>query len=223
MILDGPSTGALRTDTGNDVSRDLADRLPLTLELVGYSLIVALILGIGMGSYAATRRGTFLDALIRFGSFGLLSIPVFWLALILIYVFFFRLGIAPAPMGDLPVGTPSPTRITGASAVDALLTADFTTLRAATGQLALPVLAMGVQLSAPVARLTRSSMLESIESEFISFGYVNGLPPLRLWWYAVRGALPPVLTFGAILLSELIGGAVLVETVFFWGALRNTP
>ena len=203
--------------TGNDVSRDLADRLPLTLELVGTSLIVALILGIGMGSYAARRRGGFADALIRFGSFSLLSIPVFWLALILIYVFFFRLGVAPAPMGDLPVGMERPTPITGAGAVDALLTANFTALRAALGQLALPVLAMGVPLAAPVARLTRSAVLEALGSEFISFGYVNGLPPLRLWWYAVRGALPPVLTFGAILLSELIGGAVLIETVFSWG------
>ncbi|MCY4087593.1 MAG: ABC transporter permease [Actinomycetia bacterium] len=203
--------------TGDPVEEDLAERLPITLELVILSLALSLVLGVGAGSLAAWRAGSAVDATVRGTSFALLSLPEFWFGMILIYIFFFQLGLAPPPTGQLTFGDPIPRDITGAVLLDAILTANPGALKAAVAHAALPVVTLGVGLSAPFARLARAGILEALESDHMRFGCACGLSPHRLRRYAIRAALPPVVTFGGILFSVLLGGAVLVETVFSWG------
>src|SRR5262249_55527628 len=141
----------------------------------------------------------------------------FWFGLLLLYFFFFRLGWAPAPVGQLGADDPVPRHFSGAALLDSIVRADGASLGPAAAHAVLPVLTLGSILSAPIARLTRSSMIEVLEADYIRFGRSLGLPGLTLWRYAVRAALPPVVTFAGILFTVLVGGAVLVETVFSWG------
>ena len=203
--------------TGDPVAEDLADRLPISFELIVLSLALALILGLSAGVHAARRVGRAGDSVVRFTSFGLLAVPEFWLGMILIYVFFFKLDLAPPPTGQLSIGDPIPRDITGAALFDSILTANPGALKAAAAHAVLPIVTLGVGLAAPIARLTRSSMLEALQSDYLVFGRACGLPQARLRRYAVRAALPPIVTFTGILFSVLIGGVVLIEVVFSWG------
>ena len=216
-------TGIVKLDfgtsifTGNPVEEDLGNRLPATLELVVFSLSFGLLVGISAGVYSARRRGKASDKAVNATSFSLLSLPDFWFGLILLFVFFFKLRWAPAPVGQLSANDPSPTDITGAAVIDSILTANPAALQASVGHVALPVATLGALLAAPVARLTRSSMLEIMQADYLQFGRACGLPHSRLRRYAIRAALPPVVTFAGILFSLLLGGAVLVEVIFSWG------
>lgn len=206
--------------TGQAVTRDLRERLPATLELVILSLLVAVVIGVISGAYAARRRAKASDRAVRSVSFVLLSLPDFWLGLILLYFFFFRLGWAPAPVGQIGTDDPIPRFLSGATLLDALITANGPALWAAFTHAILPVVTLGSILSAPIARLMRSSMIEVLDADYIRFGRACGLHEKSIWRYGVRAALPPVVTFTGILFSVLIGGAVLVETVFLGGAAQ---
>lgn len=216
-------SGAVRLDfgeaifTGNPVQDDLGARLPATIELVAFSLALGLILGVSSGVFAARRRGRKSDKTVNATSFSLLSLPDFWFGLILLYVFFFKLSWAPPPVGQLSANDPSPTDITGAAVLDSIITANPAALKAAVGHAALPVVTLGVLLAAPISRLTRSSMLEVLQADYMQFGQACGFPKSRLRRYSVRAALPPVVTLAGIIFSILIGGAVLVEVIFSWG------
>lgn len=203
--------------TDRPVTTDLADRLPATLELVVLALGFALLFGLALGSYAAHRRGRAGDRAVRIGSFSALSVPDFWLGLVLLFVFFFKFGIAPGPTGQFPPGGGAPRDVTGAVLFDAAITLNFEAFRTALHQIWLPLMTMVLIFTAPIARLARSAAIESLTSDAILFGRACGLPKSRLWIYATRGALPPVVTFVGILFSVLLGSAVLVETVFSWG------
>ena len=207
--------------TGNEVSQDLVDRLPITLELVVLSVSLSLVLGISGGALAAFKQGGKRDAAVRGTSFTVLSLPDFWFGLILLYIFFFKLGLAPPPLGQLSANDPRPTELTNAALLDALLTANPGALKAAAGHVALPVVTLGVIFAGPIARLMRSSLLEVLDSDYIRFGRACGLPAFTLRRYVMRAALPPVVTFGGILFSGLIGGTVLVEKVFSWGGVSQ--
>ena len=205
------------TITGQPVASDLVNRIPATLMLITASLLIALVVGVLVGTFIARRAGRPVDLVARGGSLVGLALPDFWVGLMLIYVFYFKLGWAPAPLGQLSPIDPQPTQITGAAFIDSLLTLDMPALKASFGHLVLPVLCLGLVFAAPVMRLTRSAMLETLNSNYVRFGRACGLKPLLIWRYALRSVLPPVLTFAAIAFTLLIGGAVLVEKVFSWG------
>ena len=202
--------------TGNAVTEDLRRRLPATLELVVLSLGFALVTGVSAGALAAFRRGRAADAWVRATTFVALSVPSFWLALVLLYFFFFKLGIAPAPTGQLSTTDPLPRHITGAALLDSILTGNSGALRASLSHAVLPVISLGLIIAAPFARLTRSSTIAVLGSDYVAFGRACGLRRFTVWRYAVRAALPPVITFAGIVFSLLIGGAVLVEKIFSW-------
>lgn len=203
--------------TDRPVISDLADRFPATLTLVVLALGVSLVFGLILGSFAAYRRGKGGDKVVRVGSFSALSVPDFWLGLVLLFLFFFRFGLAPGPTGQIALGATSPRDITGSAIFDAAITLDAAAFRAALHQLWLPLMTMVFIFTAPITRLARSSVIESLTSDAILFGRACGLPRRRLWAYATRASLPPVVTFAGILFSVLLGSAVLVETVFSWG------
>lgn len=202
--------------TGRPVADDMIRRFPATLELISLALIFALIVGGSFGALAAYRRSSVMDRAVRGVSFILLTIPGFWLAILLLYFFFFKWHFAPAPLGQLSLNDPQPHRLTGAAILDSVLSGNVGALRASVAHAVLPVLSYGVVLCAPIARLVRSSMLEALEADYIRFGKACGLSNRRLWLYALRAALPPVVTFGGILFTFLLGGAVLVERIFSW-------
>jgi peptide/nickel transport system permease protein len=203
--------------SGNPVAKDLRQRLPATLELITYSLLVAVAVAIPLGVRASRKPGKASDRF-AFG-YGLVAgaLPEFWLGLILILVFYTKLGWAAAPDGRLDVGVSPPTTITGAYTVDAFLTADWAALASALKHLVLPVATLAIVTIGPILKMTRSTMLHMLGADFTRYARLCGLPEALVGRYALRNALPPVVTLVAVLYSFLIGGAVLVEFVFGWG------
>ena len=202
--------------TGSPVLQELLDRLPSTLELILLALAFALVVGVATGAWAARRAGGWADGGVRIISFIGLSLPDFWLGLLLLYIFFFSLGWAPGPFGQLSALGPEVERVTGAALVDAVLTGNVDGAKSAFHHAVLPILTLGLIFFAPFARLTRSATIEILQADYMTFGRACGLRPATLRRYAIRAALPPVVTFAGILIAVMIGGAVLVETVFAW-------
>src|SRR5262249_33647434 len=153
--------------THRSVARDLKDRFPVTIELVVLALLVAFVVGVPAGAFAARRRGSTGDAAVRGMSFVFLALPDFWLGLILLYVFFFKLRLAPPPFGQLSPGDPVPRRITGAALFDSLITGDVRAIRPAASHAVLPVLTLGLVLAAPLARLSRSATIEVLNADYV--------------------------------------------------------
>jgi ABC-type dipeptide/oligopeptide/nickel transport system permease component len=206
--------------TGQSVSTDLIQRAPATLELVTYSMLVALVVGLAIGTYSATSetRGGVTTA-IRWYTRLAGAFPDFWVGLLAIYVFFFRLHIAPAPLGRLSLSTTAPRRITGFYTIDSLVTGNFATFRDAVAHLALPVLVLGLILAPMIARSTSSSMSQVLRSDFIRYARAAGLRRTTVYRYLVRNSIAPVVTIGGVLFVYLLGGAVLIEKVFSWGGI----
>jgi ABC-type dipeptide/oligopeptide/nickel transport system permease component len=207
--------------TGQPVLSDLLHRICSTLFLIGGALAVALAIGIPLGAYAGRTQSRFGRGLVRATSFILLATPEFWLALIAIYLLFFVAGVFPAPTGQLGIGDVAPPDVTGVAVIDSLLAGQWSTFGSAVSHALLPILVYGVVLSAPITRLMRSAMLEVMSADFVRFGRACGVPRPTLWRWAVRSALPSVVTFTGVLFTLLLGGAVLIETIFSWGGMAQ--
>jgi ABC-type dipeptide/oligopeptide/nickel transport system permease component len=205
--------------TSNAVLDDLVRRFPATFELITYSLLMALIVGISVGVAAAFRPGGLIDRITRV--YGLMAgaLPDFWLALVLIFFLYYKVSIFPAPLGRIdPFMTP-PTQITGMYTVDSLLTGNFEAFKSSVAHLALPVFTLAFVSAGAIMRMTRSTMMSVLDGDFIRHGRMSGLPRLTLARYAIRNALPPIVTLVAIIYGFLLGGAVLIESIFGWGGL----
>jgi peptide/nickel transport system permease protein len=145
------------------------------------------------------------------------SLPVFFTGLLLVYVFYFQLGWAPAPIGRLDAFATAPPQITGFYLIDSLLTGEFETFRASLSQLILPALTLCIFSVAPIARMTRASMLAALASEFVRTARASGLDARKvIITYAFRNAMLPVVTTLGMVFSFLLGANVLVEKVFAW-------
>jgi ABC-type dipeptide/oligopeptide/nickel transport system permease component len=150
--------------TGNSVNDDLKQRLPASFELAILSMLVAFPVGVGLGVLAASNQGKIWDRLVRgFGVFGN-GIAVFWLGLMLIYIFYFRLEIVPAPTGRLGILDSAPPQVTGFYTIDSLLAGDLELFRTALSHLALPVLCLATVVAAPISRMTYSAVSETLQS-----------------------------------------------------------
>ncbi len=205
--------------TSNAVLDDLIARFPATFELITYSLLLALIIGVAIGVATSFRPGGWVDRVTRL--YGLLAgaLPDFWLGLILIFFFYFKLRIFPAPLGRLDPFLMPPEHITGMYTVDSLLTGNWECFWSAWAHLALPVLTLAFASAGAIMRMTRSTMIAILDGDFIRQGRMSGLPERVLVRYAIRNALPPVVTLIAIIYGFLLGGAVLIENIFGWGGL----
>jgi peptide/nickel transport system permease protein len=203
--------------TGHPVARDLAVRFPATFELTVVSLLMAAAVAIPAGIVSATRRGSSFDHASRLGALVGASMPIFWLGLMLIYVLYFVLRIAPAPMGRLAVDVPPPTPYTGMILLDSLLSGDWAALRSAVAHIALPALCLSTGSMAILSRMVRSSMLEVLGEDYIRTARAKGLAErVVIYRHALKNALIPTVTVVGLQFGYLLGGAVVTETVFAW-------
>lgn len=214
-LLQGDLGTAWRTS--NPVVEDLKVRFPATIELSTYSLLVAVLWGVGLGVLAAVRRGSAVDHVADGISAAGVSIPEFWLGLILILVFYTQLNIAPPPLGRIGLDVSPPETITGLYTVDSLLTGNWEALRSSLAHLALPVLTLAIVVGAPIMRMTRSLMVDALESDFVRAARAYGIRRRDIVSrHAFRNVLAPIATMIGLVYGYLLGGTVLVETVFAW-------
>jgi ABC-type dipeptide/oligopeptide/nickel transport system permease component len=203
--------------TGQPVLQELMSRLPASIEMVVLALLLACAIALPLGVVAATRPGSWIDQLCRVLTTAGVSLPTFFTGLVLAYVFYFLLGWAPAPLGRLdPVFSPPP-QITGLYLIDALLARDLPLWWAAFKQLILPTLTMALFVLAPIARMTRASMLQVLASDFVRTARASGLSRSTvLLRYALRNALLPVVTTLGMVFGFMLGSSVIIEKVFGW-------
>ena len=208
--------------TGQPVVKEIVSRLPASLELTLAGLLFAAIVAIPLGVLAATRPGSWIDHLCRVLTTAGVSLPTFFTGLFLAYVFYYLLGIAPSPIGRLDPVFSAPPNVTGFYLVDSLLDQDAELFRAAFRQLLLPAVTLGLFVMAPLARMTRASMLGVLSSDFVRTARASGLAPMKvLYVYAFRNALLPVVTTLGMVFSFLLGSNVLVEKVFAWPGIGS--
>lgn len=203
--------------TGNSVNADLAQRLPATFELAIGSMLVAFPLGVALGVLAAAQRGRTFDFFVRaFGVFGN-GVAIFWLGLMLIYVFYFRLGVAPAPAGRLGMLDDPPPSVTNFYTLDSIIAGDFGLLRTTLAHLALPVACLALVVAAPISRMTFTAVSETLRSNYVRAAVAQGLPRRKiLFKYTLKNAMIPIVTLAGQSMTFLIAGAILVEMVFSW-------
>ena len=220
VYLDHLSHGDLGNSWVNhtSVSSDLAERLPATLELISLGLLLILLVMIPLGVVTASRGGGLITrSLKRLANiYGLLAgaIPDFWLGLLLIFIFFSTLGVAPGPEGRLAIGSIPPPHVTGMYTVDSLLSLDFATFMDALAHLFLPVVTLAFVYGAVIYKTTWTAMSAALRNNYTTYAEAIGLPRWRVLWYAFKSAAPPVVVMTGVISGYLLGGAVLIETVF---------
>ena len=212
-------TGDLGTSirTGGEVTEELLIRWPASLELAFYSVLLAVLAGVPVGIVAAARRDTWIDRVARVIAVLGSSMAFFWLGLILTFVFFFKLGWFPGPVGRLGITTQPPETVTGFFTVDAALAGDWGLMWEAFTYLALPAITVGFVLSAPIIKIVRASMVEVLDSEYVRTARAVGVSGRQvLFRDGFRNALIPVTTAIGIIFGYMLGGNIIVELIFAW-------
>lgn len=212
---------ALQGDLGQsifsrvDVIDELAARFPATLELSLFAMLLALVLGIPAGILAATQRGKSGDFVVTTLALFGVSMPIFWLGMLLIYLFAVNLGWLP-PSGRLDVSL----RLepwSGLYVLDGLIRGQPAASLNALTHLVLPALALGTIPLAVITRITRGAMLEVLGQDYIRTARAKGLAARRvLWRHALKNAMLPVVTIVGLQFGVLLTGAILTETIFNW-------
>lgn len=208
--------------TGQPVLAEIKARLPASAELTLLGLLVSVLIAVPLGMLAAVKQGSWIDHLCRIVATAGVSLPVFFTGLLFVYIFYYLLGWAPAPLGRLDLFHDAPRQVTGFYLIDALLAGDLDTFRAAFAQICLPAMTLGLFALAPIARMTRASMLAALASEFVRTARASGLSNRTvIVTYAFRNAMLPVVTTLGMVFSFLLGANVLVEKVFAWPGIGS--
>ncbi|MEW6398947.1 MAG: ABC transporter permease [Bacillota bacterium] len=214
--------GLLRGDLGvsirtrRPVAQDLRDYFPATMELATVAIIISVCLGIPVGVIAAVRKDRLIDHLTRVFALGGASMPIFWMALLLLLLLYYRLGWLPGT-GRLDILLAEPPRVTGLLFVDSLLARDWAALASAARHILLPAFCLGYFSTAVIARMTRSSMLEVVRQDYIRTARSKGLAErVVIYKHALKNALIPTTTVIGLAYGSLLSGAVLTETIFGW-------
>ena len=206
--------------TSNRVSTDIARFFPATLELATAALLVAVLLGVPLGVYAAVRQGRWVDTAIRVVCLSGYSIPIFVLALLALLVFYATLQWAPGPGRQSVAFDGMVDQRTGLLLLDCALAGDWDAFWDACKQIALPALVLGLSNMAYIARMTRAFMLESLQGEFVITAKAKGLSAAAVVWrHAFGNILVRLLTVIVLTYAGLLEGAVLTETIFSWPGL----
>lgn len=198
------------------VSEDLKAFLPATIELATASIIFGVIVGLAFGLLSAVWRNTWVDHLVRVISLLGVSVPVFWLALLALFVLYARWQWFPGP-GRIDIGLSAPNPITGLFTIDALLQGDWATLRNVLSHLMLPALVLGSYTTGLITRVTRSAMLDVLGEDYIRTARGKGLSAQVITLrHALRNAAIPVITVIGFSYGNLLAGTVLTESIFAW-------
>jgi peptide/nickel transport system permease protein len=210
------------SSTGRPVLEDFTQRIPATLELTLLSLIIAIGVGIPLAVVSAVRRDSVWDHACRLFGVAGVAMPTFWTGLLLLYVFFYHLGIAPPPLGRLSPGVSPPASITGLYVIDSILTGNLRALASSLHNLVLPAFTLGFSVMAPLTRMVRATMLEVLASDYIKAAEAGGLPQRQIvYGDALRNTLIPVITLIGVIFGFLMGGNVVIELVFGWPGIGN--
>ena len=211
----------LRGDLGTSIINrtpvmdELKQRLPATIEIVIASMLIGVSIGVSIGIISAIRRNSWIDVLSMFGALAGVSMPIYWLALILIYALAVNRNIFPPSArldADLTV-----VRHTGFMLIDTLISGDPRLFLNAVWHLILPATVLSTTIMPILARLTRSSMLEVLRQDYVRTARAKGLQErLVVFRHALKNALLPVVTVVGLQLGSLLGGALLTETIFSW-------
>ena len=200
---------------GDPVTTDLLRRFPATVELALAAIVLAIAIGIPIGIGSAVWRNSLLDSLARLGALTGVSMPIFWLGLMLAWFFGVRLRVLPTGF-RLESGT-TLVPWTNFVMLDATLQGDWSALADALRHLVLPALALATIPLAIIARMTRASMLDVLSREYIRTAEAKGLSRRAvILRHALRNALLPVLTVIGLQVGQLLAGAILTETIFSW-------
>lgn len=198
------------------VSQDIAQYLPATIELSTAAIILSILVGIPVGVLAAVYRGRWEDQISRILALMGVSFPVFFTALVLLAIFYVKLGWLPGP-GQLGTYTQVPPHITGMVVVDAILSGDWPAVWDGLRHLVMPAVALGWGTAAIIARMTRSSLLEVLGADYIRTARAKGVLEARvILSHALRNSLIPTVTVIGLAYGGLLQGAVLTETIFSW-------
>lgn len=201
------------------VAQDLADFVPATIELSMAALLIAIVLGIPAGVWSSIHRNQLQDHGVRIFSLIGGSLPIFWLGLLMIGLFYEKLGWLPSG-GRIDQFTPPPQHITGLYTVDSVLTGNMVALQSSLHHLILPAFVLGYFSTAVIARMTRSSMLEVLNQDYMRTARAKGMRErFVILRHGMRNALIPTLTIIGITFGSLLSGAVLTETIFSWPGL----
>lgn len=217
--------GAFLTDLGNfslgrswessgDVLTEILQFLPITLQLIILSFLIAIVVAVPLGLVAALRPGGRADrGIFIYGLFAGAQ-PEFWWGLMFAFVFAFKLGIFPPPLGILdPHILPVP-EFTHFILIDSLLAGRWDAFVSAMWHFLLPAISLAFVITGPIVKMTRQTMVRILGSDFVLHARARGLPGRQVARYALRNALPPVVTLVGILFGYMLGGAVLIEQVF---------
>ncbi|ADG81669.1 ABC transporter permease [Thermincola potens] len=201
--------------TNNPVIEEFAQRFPATLELSLAAMIIAVIVGVLAGVISAVKQYSIFDNLSMVGALLGVSLPIFWLGLMMQWLFAFKLGLLDAS-ARLSVDTHLQT-ITNLYLLDAILTGNWPAFVDAFKHILMPSLALATIPMAIIARMTRSSMLEVLKQDYIRTARAKGLKEkVVIFKHALKNAFLPVLTVMGLQFGSLLGGAVLTETIFSW-------
>jgi len=217
-VLQGDLGTSIRT--GQAVTTDIARVFPATLELATLGTLLGVVLGVPLGVVAAVRRGTWIDQLARLVGLVGYSMPIFWLGLVGLLIFYGILGWVSGPgrLGIFYQGIVEP--ITGMLLVDSALRGEWAVFRNAFSHIILPASLLGYYSLAYISRMTRSFMLEQLNSEYVTTARVKGLSEGQVvWGHAFRNIRVQLLTVIALAYANLLEGSVLTEIIFAWPGL----
>jgi len=207
--------------THRPVAEDLISYMPATIELATFTVILSALISVPLGVLAAIKRGTIIDFLIRVLTLIGVAMPIFWLALAALELFYFRLGIVPGPGRLSPDLSPPPT-ITGLYTVDSLLTGHWRTFWSALAHLMLPSLILACWSSGTLTRMTRASMLSVLPQGFLHTARSKGASEAyTILRHAAPNALIPVVTIIGLVYGDLLTGVILIETLFSWPGIGH--
>ena len=221
IFLKGLVHGDLGTSIASQrpVLDDIVNYAPATIELATVGFLLSIIVGVPLGVLAAVRRDSWIDHGARFISLLGVSSPTFWLAFIMLAIFYGGLQIAPGP-GRLDAIALPPPRVTGLYLIDSALAGDWDTFKDALGHLVLPSIVLAAATVGLITRTTRAAMLESMQQDYVRVARAKGLKERGIVvGHVLPNALIPVVTLGGLAYANLLTGAVMTETVFSWPGL----
>ena len=206
--------------TANPVLQDIARTFPATLELATLGILIGVLVGVPLGVWAAVQRGGLVDQVVRVMGLIGYSVPIFWLGLMALVLFYARLGWVSGPGRIDVVYQYTLQPVTGLLLVDAALGGEWEAFRNALSHLILPASLLGYFSLAYISRMTRSFMLNELSQEYVVAARAKGLSETRIIWrHALRNAMVPLVTVIALSYAGLLEGSVLTETVFAWPGL----